>query len=201
MSEEKRKLYKKDLIVNGAKVRAIVDLEETLSTVIREQIGLLGTKVGCKAGQCGICSVLVDGKVVRSCMMKMKRVRDYAEITTIEGIGSKDCLHPLQAAMAHHGAAQCGFCTPGFIVSGKALLDENVNPTREEVRDWFSKHRNVCRCTGYKPIVDAVMDAAKVLRGEMTMEDLQFKFNKGEGLIGSYAPRPNALKHCHKHTG
>ncbi|MGI6732132.1 MAG: molybdopterin-dependent aldehyde oxidoreductase [Anaerovoracaceae bacterium] len=193
MSEEKRKLYKKDLIVNGAKVRAIVDLEETLSTVIREQIGLLGTKVGCKAGQCGICSVLVDGKVVRSCMMKMKRVRDYAEITTIEGIGSKDCLHPLQAAMAHHGAAQCGFCTPGFIVSGKALLDENVNPTREEVRDWFSKHRNVCRCTGYKPIVDAVMDAAKVLRGEMTMEDLQFKFNKGEGLIGSYAPRPNAI--------
>lgn len=193
MSEKVKKLLKKDFMINGVAVRTIVDAEEMLSTVIREQLGLLGTKVGCKAGQCGICSVIVDGKVVRSCMRKMKSIPDGAKITTIEGVGTKENLHPFQAAMARHGAAQCGFCSPGFIVSGKALLDENNNPTREEVRDWFQKHRNICRCTGYKPIVDAVMDAAKVLRGEMKLEDLFFQVDEKEGILGSYATRPNAF--------
>ncbi|MDD2215002.1 MAG: molybdopterin-dependent oxidoreductase [Eubacteriales bacterium] len=193
MSDNVRKLRKKDLIVNGVKTRVIVEPNQMLSTVIREQLGLLGTKVGCKTGQCGICSVIVNGKVVRSCITKMSRVPDNAQITTIEGIGTRDNLHPLQAAMIKHGAAQCGFCSPGFIVSGKALLDENQNPTREEIRDWFQKHRNVCRCTGYKPIVDAVMDAAKVIRKEWTIKDLEFDYDEKKGILGSYAPRPNAV--------
>jgi aldehyde oxidoreductase len=123
----------------------------------------------------------------------MKRVPDEAKITTIEGIGTEQKPHPIQVAWMIHGAAQCGFCTPGFIVSAKALLDENINPTREEVRDWFQRHRNICRCTGYKPLVDAVMDAARLMRGEVKKEDLIFKFKEGQSLIGTRAIRPTAL--------
>jgi aldehyde oxidoreductase len=115
---------------------------------------------------CGACNVIVDGKLVRSCVTKMKRIPNLAKITTIEGIGSPLNLHPIQKAFIFHGAIQCGFCTPGFVVSTKVLLDQNPNPTREQVRDWFQKHRNACRCTGYIMIVNAVMDAAKVQRGE-----------------------------------
>ena len=97
----------------------------------------------------------------------MSRVPDFSVIETIEGIGTPDDLHPLQVAWMAHGCAQCGFCSPGFIMSAKVLLEENPDPTREEVRRWFQVHRNVCRCTGYKPLVDAVLDAAKVMRGEL----------------------------------
>ena len=155
-------MIKKMLHINGVPKTVIAESETMLADVLREQLELTGTKVGCGEGQCGACSVILDGKVVRSCITKMKRVADGAQIITIEGIGTPDNLHPLQMAWIVHGGAQCGFCTPGFIVSTKALLDENPNPTREEVRDWFQKHHNACRCTGYKPIVDAVMDAAKV---------------------------------------
>ena len=96
-------------------------------------------------------------------------------------------MHPLQVAWMAHGCAQCGFCTPGFIISAKVLLEQNPNPTREEVRDWFNKTRNLCRCTGYKPLVDAVMDAAAVLRGEMTKEDLVFK-PTGDSIKALRAP-------------
>ena len=123
----------------------------------------------------------------------MKRVDDGANITTVEGIGTPANPHPLQLAWMLHGAAQCGFCSPGFIVSAKGLLDVNPKPTRDEVRDWFQKHRNACRCTGYKPLVDAVMDAAKVLRGEKSAADLEFKLPKDGSVWGTRYPRPSAL--------
>ena len=114
----------------------------------------------------------MDSKVIRACVRKMKSVPDLANIETIEGIGTPDHLHPLQLAWMGHGCAQCGICSPGFIMSAKQLLAKNTNPTRGEIRDWFQKNRNACRCTGYKPLVDAVVDAAKVMRGEMKREDL-----------------------------
>lgn len=188
-----KKLYKKDLLVNGSVRRVMVTGEETLVDVIRKQLGLTGTKVGCRLNQCGICCIILNSKVVRGCVTKMNKVEEGSVITTIEGIGTPDNLHPLQAAWVKYGAAQCGFCTPGFIVSAKALLDENINPTRGEVRDWFKKNRNLCRCTGYKPLVDAVMAAAKVMRGEMSVEELGFKMPKDGRIFGTDYPRPSAI--------
>lgn len=186
-------MEKKNLILNGIKRTVIDEPEALLSDVLRKQMLLTGTKVGCGKGECGACSVILNGKVVRSCITKMKRVPDESQIITIEGVGDEKNLHPLQLSWMAHGAAQCGFCTPGFIVSAKALLDENNNPTREEVRNWFQKNRNVCRCTGYKPIVDAVMDAAKLMRGEIKKEDLWYKMPEGGSLLGSEAVRPSAM--------
>ena len=114
-------------------------------------------------------------------------------MTTIEGIGTPDNLHALQLAWTVHGGAQCGFCSPGFIVSAKGLLDENKTPTRQQVRDWFQKHRNACRCTGDKLLVDAVMDAAKVVRAKMSMKDLAFKLPADGRIWGSAYPRPTAV--------
>ena len=185
-------VLRKELVVNGRAVTVVADPEARLSDVLRKQLGLTGTKVGCGNGQCGACSVILNKKVIRSCTKKMKTVPEGAEITTIEGIGSQDKLHPLQLAWMVHGGAQCGFCTPGFIVSAKGLLDENQNPTRQEVRDWFQKHRNACRCTGYVPLVNAVMDAARVLRGEITMEDLDFKIPEDGKIFGTSYIRPSA---------
>ena len=165
--------------------------EDTLASVLR-RMGLTGTKVGCGEGQCGACSVILDGKVVRSCIRKMKSIRENSQVETIEGIGTARNLHPLQQAFITFGSVQCGFCSPGFIMSAKALMDENTNPTREEVRAWFQKHRNVCRCTGYKPIVDAVMAAAKVIRGEATMADITFEIQDNK-VYGTALPRPAAL--------
>ena len=186
-------MIKKQIVVNGIARKLVVDAEETLVNVLRKSLGLTGTKVGCGEGQCGACSVIMDGKVVRACATKMKRVDDGADITTIEGIGTPANPHPLQLAWMLHGAAQCGFCSPGFIVSAKGLLDVNPKPTRDEVRDWFQKHRNACRCTGYKPLVDAVMDAAKVLRGEKSAADLEFKLPKDGSVWGTRYPRPSAM--------
>ncbi len=186
-------MEKKVFKVNGLEKTLVVDPEVSLAAVLREQLGLTGTKIGCGTAQCGACSVIMDGKVVRSCSLKMKRVAEGAEITTIEGIGTADSLHPVQLAWMVHGGAQCGFCSPGFIVSSKALLDENQNPSREEVRDWFQKHRNACRCTGYKPLVDAVMDAARVIRGEISMKDLEYKIPADGVIWGGKHPRPSAL--------
>lgn len=186
-------LIKKPVNINGANMKLVVDPEATLSDVLRGQLHLTGTKVSCGKAQCGACNVIVDGKVVFACATKMNRVPDDAVITTVEGIGTPTNMHALQLAFVKHGAAQCGFCTPGFIVSGKALLDQNLNPTREEVRDWFQKHKNVCRCTGYKPIVDAVMDAAKLVRGEISVEDLSFKMPEDGKIWGTDYPRPTAV--------
>ncbi len=186
-------MIKKMLNVNGVEKVIIIDADATLANVIRENLFLTGTKVGCGKGECGSCSVIVNGKVVRSCITKMKQVPDFAVITTIEGVGTPQNLHALQMAWIAYNGAQCGFCTPGFIVSAKALLDENRNPTRQEVRDWFQKHHNACRCTGYKPLVDATMEAARVLRGEISMDDLAFKIPSDGKLWGTKYPRPTAL--------
>ena len=152
-------LLKKNVMLNGTPRVIVADPEASLADVIRGQMGLTGTKVGCNEGHCGSCSVIMDGKLVRSCVVKMKKVPDWACITTIEGIGTPNHLHPIQKAMLLHGAAQCGFCIPGFVVSASVLLEQNPSPSREDVRTWFQKNLNLCRCTGYKPIVDAVMDA------------------------------------------
>ncbi len=185
-------MLKRTLMINGLEKKLVVDPEESLANVLRNQLLLTGTKVGCNQGQCGCCSVILDGKVVRSCITKMKRVPENAAVCTIEGVGRPGRLHALQLAWMVHGGAQCGFCTPGFIMAAKGLLDENPDPSREDVREWFQKHRNACRCTGYKQLVDAVLDAAKVLRGEMSMEDLTFKLPEDGHVWGGSMPRPSA---------
>jgi aldehyde oxidoreductase len=186
-------MLKKSLIINGSKTILVSEPDSKLSDVLRKQLGLTGTKVGCGIGECGSCSVILNGKVVKSCITRMNRIEENSEIITIEGVGNKDNLHPLQVAWMVHGGAQCGFCTPGFIVSAKGLLEQNINPTREEVRDWFQKNRNLCRCTGYKPLVDAVMDAAKLMRGEITVKDIWKELPEGASLIGSEFIRPSAV--------
>ncbi len=185
-------MLQKRFYVNGIERNLILDGESMLSTVLREQLKLTGTKIGCGQGHCGACNVIMDGKLVRSCVTKMNRVPDGAQVTTIEGIGTPDRLHPLQTAWIYHGGAQCGFCTPGFIVSAYVLLQQNKSPTREQVRDWFQLNRNACRCTGYIPLVDAVMDAAKIMRGEMKQEDLVHKVPENGSIWGSRYPRPTA---------
>ncbi|SKC46385.1 molybdopterin-dependent oxidoreductase [Maledivibacter halophilus] len=187
------KLRKMWLNINGAKRMVVCNPEkDSLADVLR-RMGLTGTKVGCNTGVCGSCSVILNGKVIRSCVKKIKTVEEYSKIITIEGIGTPNSLHPLQVAWMNCGAVQCGFCTPGFIVSAYGLLMENDNPTREEVRDWFQKHRNVCRCTGYKQLVDAVMAAAKVLRGEAKIEDITFQLPEDNECYGKPLVRPSAL--------
>lgn len=185
-------LSQKRLFINGVEYNIMVSAEASLATVLREQLGLTGTKVGCGEGQCGVCSVLLNGKVVRSCATKMRRVEEGSAITTIEGIGTMDNLHPIQKAFSLHGAVQCGFCSPGFVVSAKGLLDVNPSPTREEVRRWFQVHRNACRCTGYKPIVNAVMAAAEVLRGDKPESSLDYVMPEDGRVWGSRYPRPTS---------
>ena len=183
----------KTLVVNGIPRQVLVDSDTLLVDVLRNQLQITSVKVGCGQGQCGACSVILDGKVTRACIVKMRRVPDQAQVTTLEGVGTPANLHPLQESWMFHGAAQCGFCTPGFIVSAKALLDSNPAPSREEVRDWFQKHHNICRCTGYKPLVDAVMDAAAVMRGDKDIEELRYKLPADGRAFGSRLPRPSAL--------
>ena len=184
-------MIKKVLMINGVERTLVIDGTETLATILRERLLLTGCKIGCGQGHCGACNVIVDGKVTKACITKVVKLRDYAEITTIEGIGTVNNLHPIQVAWMAYGAAQCGFCSPGFIVSAKVLLDNNPNPTREEVRDWFNKNRNLCRCTGYKPLIDATMAAAAVMRGEMSKEDLLFKPTDNI-IMGTTFERPSA---------
>ncbi len=187
------KLRKMTLNINGADRMFICDpAKDSLADVVR-RLGLTGTKVGCGKGVCGSCSIILDGKVIRSCTKKIDKVEEYSKITTIEGIGAPNFLHPLQVAFMHYGAVQCGFCSPGFIVSAYQLLLENNSPSREDVRDWFQKHRNICRCTGYKQIVDSVMEAAKVLRGECTVEDIKVDQGKPGDYYGKSIVRPAAL--------
>lgn len=181
------------LTINGVDRPVVCDPKrDTLATVIR-RMGLTGTKVGCGIGACGACTVVLNGELCRSCAKKMSAVPEYSEILTIEGIGTPQHLHPIQQAWITYGGIQCGFCTPGFIVSTYVLLQRNPNPSREDVRDWFQKNHNICRCTGYKPIIDAVMAAAKVMRGEATMEDITYDFAGEKEIYGSSRPRPTAV--------
>jgi len=146
------------LTVNGEHHELAVDPRDTLLRVIRDHLGLTGTKDGCGEGECGACTVLLDGKPVCSCIILALDV-DGREVTTIEGIAEDGNLHPLQEAFVEYGAIQCGFCTPGMILSAKALLDENPSPTDEEIRRAIVG--NLCRCTGYTHIVTAIKAAAK----------------------------------------
>jgi aerobic carbon-monoxide dehydrogenase small subunit len=147
--------------VNGDAVEFLVDTDETLLDVLRNQMGLTGTKEGCSTGDCGACSVTVDGRLVCACLM-LGVEASGKKIETIEGISKGETLHPLQQKFLEHAALQCGVCTPGFIVAAKALLEKNPDPTETEVRYWLAG--NLCRCTGYDKIIRAVMDAAKDMR-------------------------------------
>ena len=147
--------------INGRIYEVIVTPNLTLSELIREQLDLTGTKHACEVGQCGSCTVLVEGKPTLACSALAVAVRDK-EILTIEGLSRGTKLHPLQRAFIDHGAIQCGFCTPGMILMAKALLDENPSPTKQEVKEGLGG--NLCRCTGYVKIIDAVMAAADMLR-------------------------------------
>ena len=143
--------------VNSASYEVLITPNMTLSELLREQLGLTGTKNACGAGECGSCTVLIDGIPTLSCSTLAIAVQDR-EILTIEGLSRGTELHPLQEAFIDAGAIQCGFCTPGMTMMAKVLLDENPNPTREEVKE--SLGGNICRCTGYVKIIDAIMTAA-----------------------------------------
>lgn len=149
--------------VNGDEVEFLADPRESLLDCLRDKLGLTGSKEGCGTGDCGACSVTLDGTLVCSCLV-LGVEAEGKEIGTIEGVADGHILHPLQRKFVEHAALQCGFCTPGFLVAGKALLEKNPNPTEEEVRYWLAG--NLCRCTGYDKIVRAVMDAAAEMRGE-----------------------------------
>ncbi len=146
-------------LLNGELMEMEVEDHWTLLHLLREELGLTGTKEGCGSGECGACTVLVDGMAVNSCLFLAADV-DGKEVLTIEGLAAPDgTLHPLQRAFIENGAIQCGFCTPGMILSAKALLDENPYPTEEEIRHALAG--NLCRCTGYLQIFRAVADAAR----------------------------------------
>jgi aerobic carbon-monoxide dehydrogenase small subunit len=148
--------------VNGDAVEFLCETEDTLLDVLRDQLGLTGTKEGCGTGDCGACSVTVDGRLICSCLMLGVEARGKS-IATIEGLANGEALHPLQRKFLEHAALQCGVCTPGFLVAAKALLEVNANPSESEVRYWLAG--NLCRCTGYDKIVRAVLDAASEMRG------------------------------------
>ena len=148
--------------VNGEPVEFLCDTEQTLLDVLRDELRLTGSKEGCSSGDCGACSVTIDGRLVCSCLVLGVEAEGH-DVETIEGMAEGENLHPLQQKFLEDAALQCGFCTPGFLVAGKALLDRNLNPTETEVRYWLAG--NLCRCTGYDKIVRAVMDTAEEMRG------------------------------------
>ena len=143
--------------INGRSYDAYVEPNRTLLEVVRDDLRLTGAKEGCGTGDCGACSMIVNGKLITSCLMLAPQA-DGAEITTIEGLATDGRLHPVQQAFLDHGAVQCGFCIPGMILAGKALLDHNPSPTEHEIRAAISG--NLCRCTGYTKIVEAIASAA-----------------------------------------
>lgn len=146
------------LTVNGKKYEIAVKTNQTLLEVLRDEMGLTGTKEGCGEGDCGACAVLMDGKAVNSCLVLAVRANGR-DIVTVEGLSEGGKLHPLQEAFVEHGAIQCGFCSPGMLISGKALLEKNPHPSEEETRLAISG--NLCRCTGYQKIVESIMSAGE----------------------------------------
>lgn len=148
--------------LNGRNIEVIVQPAETVQTIVREKLGYTATKVGCKQGGCGSCTVLVNGEPMLSCLLPAEDVVDQ-EVTTLEGITPRDGLHPIQKAFYENYAQQCGFCTPGMILVSKALLDHNPNPTRDDIVEAIAG--NFCRCTGYAPIIEAIKDAAQSTNG------------------------------------
>ena len=151
--------------VNGAAVEFLCEPRQSLLECVREILGLTGTKEGCNDGNCGACTVIMDGRIVNSCLVLGVEAEGRA-ITTIEGIAQGSALHPLQKAFLENAAVQCGFCTPGIIVAAKALLDEEPNPSEGQIRLWLAN--NLCRCTGYDKIIRAVQQAAVGMREAKT---------------------------------
>jgi carbon-monoxide dehydrogenase small subunit len=149
--------------VNGDPAEFLTDAQTTLLDALRDELGLTGSKEGCGSGDCGACSVVVDGRLVCSCLM-LAAEAEGRRVETIEGMAHGSVLHPLQQKFLEHAALQCGFCTPGLLVASKALLDANPDPTESEARYWLAG--NLCRCTGYDKIIRAVLDAATELRQE-----------------------------------
>lgn len=149
------------LTVNGESYTVAVEPCESLLDVLRDKLSLTGTKKGCNRGDCGACTIIIDGKTVNSCLVLAVEADDK-EVLTVEGLANNGQLHPIQEAFVQYGAVQCGYCTPGMIMSVKALLDENPNPTEEEVKRAISG--NLCRCTGYVKIIDAIKKAAEVIQ-------------------------------------
>jgi carbon-monoxide dehydrogenase small subunit len=148
-----------ELTVNGEEHSIEVEPNRTLLEVIRDDLGLTGTKLGCGGGECGACTVIVNGRAVKSCLM-LAYDANNKEIWTIEGLAKKDGeLHPLQRAFVEFGAIQCGFCTPGMIMTGKALLDQNPHPSEQQIKDALAG--NLCRCTGYVKILEAFLSVAR----------------------------------------
>ena len=149
--------------INGEPVEFLCQTEQTLLDALRDELGLTGSKEGCSSGDCGACSVIVDGRLICSCLMLAVEAEGRT-IETIEGLARGEALHPLQQKFLEAAALQCGFCTPGLLVAAKALLDRHPNPTETEARYWLAG--NLCRCTGYDKVIRAVLDAAAELRGE-----------------------------------
>jgi carbon-monoxide dehydrogenase small subunit len=149
--------------LNGEVVHTKVAASETALQALRDRLDLKGTKEGCGIGECGACTIVVDGKSVNACLMLAAQLHDR-EVKTVEGLAGASGLHPLQQAFADHHAVQCGFCTPGLLMSGVSILEENKHPSRDEIVDGISG--NLCRCTGYQQIVDSIQDAAQRLSVE-----------------------------------
>lgn len=153
-----------DINVNGTNYSLEIEDDLRLIDLLRDKLGLTGTKEGCGEGECGACTVIMDGRAVNSCLILAVQVHGK-KIITIEGLGDSNNLHPIQKAFLENGAVQCGYCTPGMVLSAKALLDKNINPTREEIREAISG--NLCRCTGYEKIVNSIERASQKLREQV----------------------------------
>ena len=163
MEQEEKQYLKVRLKVNGEEHELRVEPQETLLEVVRNRLGLTGTKLSCDMEVCGACTVLLDGKPVSSCTTLAFEARGK-EVLTIEGVSRNGKLHPIQEAFIEKGGLQCGFCTSGMILTAKALLEENPDPTEEEVKEYM--HGNLCRCTGYGMIVESILTAAEKMRGQ-----------------------------------
>ena len=153
MIVDQSKTYPLTMRVNGRDITVEVGADELLVDVLRDRLGMTGTKIGCGQGECGACTIIMRGQPVLSCLLPALRAQGQ-EITTIEGLSDGETLHPLQQAFIDHGAVQCGYCTPGFLMSAKALLDANPHPTRDQIKEAIAG--NLCRCTGYVKIVEAI---------------------------------------------
>jgi CO/xanthine dehydrogenase Mo-binding subunit/aerobic-type carbon monoxide dehydrogenase small subunit (CoxS/CutS family) len=173
--------------INSREIEMDILPDDLLIDVLRERLNLTGTKKGCGKGDCGVCTILLNGKAFNACLLPAYKVQGCS-IVTIEGIGGAEPVHPIQKAFIDHGAVQCGFCSPGMILSAKALLEQNSNPSAEEIKEAISG--NLCRCTGYKKIIEAVREASFILRGKAFQEQKASK-KKGSGLIGT--PQANIL--------
>ena len=150
-----------EAVVNDEPAEFLCEPHESLMSALRDRLGLTGTKEGCATGDCGACSVLLDGRLVPSCLVLAAEAQGRA-VTTIEGIARPEALHPVQQKFLEHAALQCGICTPGFVVAATALLERTPDPSEQQVRYWLAG--NLCRCTGYDKIVRAVLDAAQEMR-------------------------------------